>query len=320
MAQQSTIQRTHVASLATGTIDLLSITAFFAMRATAALRALFESAAKNYILPITIAAGVVQSMLAWRLAYLERNESNRVKRHLVLRAAVETVVTLAIATAAVGALFFSTLFGIATPIIFTSALAAKSIYASGAALFYAGKAAASHANDPKKSIYRARAKDFALQGVVSLIGAVATLVVMVLGKSVMFGLGIAAGVFGLGCIAMKTYQMTHKKAAPKHDYEPIPAAPAAEEDNQPSLKSTTDIDKTLTKSSDSSIASYRLHHASSPLDFDETSSEISSEKNDLRRSTFSAASSSSSMFYCTPADSPSGIAQATYPPVFKLDI
>jgi hypothetical protein len=91
---------------------------------------------KFILFPFAAAAACIQALLAWRQVYLDgaKDSSN------IVRALVETLAALAITTAVVGALAFSTTFALVAPIMFAVTSGAKSLFHLGAAAYYLTKA------------------------------------------------------------------------------------------------------------------------------------------------------------------------------------
>lgn len=200
-----------------GFIDNVDLGAIYVMFLKPMLHKFLEETGKYFMFPIAAAASVIKAALAWRQVYIDR------KSRSVVTAAVETVSALAITTAVVGALAASALFALATPIIFTATMAAKTLFHAGSAIYYAGKAAA-HKEPEKKAKYRTLAKNNAIGAAAGLVATVAVATVFLLGKIALAGIGIAAAVVGGTLAAIKGYRsFKASQAAPE-------AAPAAVEE------------------------------------------------------------------------------------------
>lgn len=212
-----------------GFIDNVDLGAIYVMFLKPMLHKFLEETGKYFMFPIAAAASVIKAALAWRQVYIDR------KSRSVVTAAVETVSALAITTAVVGALAASALFALATPIIFTATMAAKTLFHAGSAIYYAGKAAA-HKEPEKKAKYRTLAKNNAIGAAAGLVATVAVATVFLLGKIALAGIGIAAAVVGGTLAAIKGYRSFKasqaaapaaapvQEAAPEVGHEPGPSS------------------------------------------------------------------------------------------------
>lgn len=192
-------------------IEALDLAAIYIMFLQKFLLQFYLEIGKYFMLPIAIAAGLIETVLAWRQVYLDGGESQS-----IIRAVLETVATTAITIAVVGALAASTLFALATPIIFTVNAAAKTLYHAGTSAYYTYKSFTSPEPEKQKE-YLTIAK---VQGVVAAVGVIATIAVacvFLLGKTVVAGLGVAAGLLAAGLslyMGIKAFSENNRPAKP----------------------------------------------------------------------------------------------------------
>lgn len=173
-------------------LESLDLAAIYTMFLKSFLHKFLEETGKYFMFPIAAAASLITAALAWREAYLSGG-----KTRTLVHAGVETVAALAITTAVVGALVAATTFAVATPIIFTTVMAAKTVYHAGAAMYYLGKSAGKQEPE-KKAKYRSMAASNAIAAAAGVLATVAVAGVFLLGKAVVAGVGIAVGLFGAG--------------------------------------------------------------------------------------------------------------------------
>lgn len=191
--------------LVTAAADSMDVAAIFSMFLHDLTRQFLQQMGKYFLFGGAGIISLALPMLSWREYAISK------KPNILLRSIVETIVGLGIATAVVGTLFWKSLFAIAGPAIFASALGAKALlYHLPSAIFYAG--VASVATDPAS---RKTAIDQVKQhSVATIAGALVTsavIGVMLLGKTVMAVCGIASGIIGTGFAIKKAVQLFKSK-------------------------------------------------------------------------------------------------------------
>ena len=187
LRQQEALATNQKISRGVGVVDSIDIAAIFAAFLKETTHRFLEETGKYIMFPIAAAASIIQATLAWRQAKLDGG-----KKGSIVKAVVETGVAITITTAVVGALAFSSLFATAAPIIFASVLGAKTLFHTGSAFYYWGKSAAA-ADLNEKYQYAEKAKSNAVSAVALALTTAAVVSVMILGKVMLAGLGIAAG-------------------------------------------------------------------------------------------------------------------------------
>jgi hypothetical protein len=101
-------------------------------------------------------------------------------------------------------------FALAAPIIFTAVLGSKTLYHTGAALYYLGKSNVSGIEAEKKTRYRASMAGHLKGAMVLALSTVAVGLVMLAGHTVFAWLGVTAAVIGIGLSVGNAVQ-SHKK-------------------------------------------------------------------------------------------------------------
>jgi hypothetical protein len=180
--------------------DAIDLTTIYSMFLKPVLHQFLEEIGKYFLFPIAAGAHVIKSILAWRQAYLDQGRARS-----VVPAIVETVATAAIVTAVIGTLVASTLFSLATPIIFTAAIGGKMLFHSAAAIYYGVKAART-----EDAALKQENKTLAIKnGVTAIAGMIATAAVacvFLFGKIALAPLGIVSGIIGGTLAVIKGYQ------------------------------------------------------------------------------------------------------------------
>lgn len=121
-------------------IDATDIATIFSLMLRETTRQLFENSLKYILGPIAALMNITRAVLAWLRVPLENK-----RKSSIFDAIVETVAAIAITTAVVGSLLYSTLFSIIAPAIFTAVVGGKSLIATGKAIYNTYQAY--HAND-----------------------------------------------------------------------------------------------------------------------------------------------------------------------------
>ncbi|HVY53898.1 MAG TPA: hypothetical protein VHA13_05205 [Gammaproteobacteria bacterium] len=191
----------HKVSRMVSVIDYLDIAAIFALFYHQVSHHFLEAIGRYIFFPIAAIGGIIQSTLAWRQAKLDGYSKGAVSK-----AVIETTTALAVNLAVIGALALSAIFAVIAPIIFASALGFKSLYQLGSAIYFWEKAFM--AKDPiDHEKYKTQAKDNAVASFVNMAVCTAVLLVLVLGKIILAGVGIAAGVLGASYAAYKLHEI-----------------------------------------------------------------------------------------------------------------
>ncbi|VVC75089.1 hypothetical protein AQUSIP_03650 [Aquicella siphonis] len=189
---QESIENNRRWSALVSFFESLDLAAIYALFLKSFLHKFLEETGKYFLFPIAAAASLITAALAWREAYLSGG-----KTRTLVHAGVETVAAAAITTAVVGSLVATTLFAVATPIIFTTVMAAKTVYHAGAAMYYLGKSVGK-SEPEKKAKYRSMAAGNAIAAIAGVVATAAVAGVFLLGKTVVAGVGLAVGLFGAG--------------------------------------------------------------------------------------------------------------------------
>lgn len=185
----ATINNNKKADFAIGAIDLIDVTAIFAMFLKEVLHNLLEHTLKFIMYPLAAAANLIRAGLSWRQAILEKNSS------LFVKAGVDTVAALAITTAVIGTLFFTPIFATISPIIFTATLGSKALFHAGMAAFHVAKYIT---NPEEKEKHKQMAIGNSVAAVTNALIATAVGCVMLAKLSMVAVLGMTAGIFGAG--------------------------------------------------------------------------------------------------------------------------
>lgn len=215
--ERITMANNSTADSAATMVDAVTLGTIYTMFFAPVLHQFLEEIGKYFLFPLAAGAHVVKSILSWRQAKLDQWKSRS-----VVPAVVETIATAAIITAVVGALA-SGLFLVATPLIFTAVMGGKMLFQAGSAVYYAGKAAATH--DPvEKRDYRTLAIKNTVGAIAGAVATAAVACVFVFGIYAVAALGVV-GAAMLGVFAaVKAYQSHQASKAP---------APINEPDNNP---------------------------------------------------------------------------------------
>ena len=166
-----------------------------------------ETTGHFILFPIAAGIALLQSFLAWRRVYLDGGKD----KNKIVNAIVETLVALTITAAVIIALTMAT---VIAPIMFTAAVAFKSVYHLGNSLYYLSKALLTRPiyNDedsldgqgyypPERAEYFDKAKHNAAVGIITFGIASAILAVMVLGHvklAIAIGIPVASTAVGYG--------------------------------------------------------------------------------------------------------------------------
>lgn len=209
MSMEARLKKNQITSIITSTLDNLSLMTYFGLYATPVLFEFLISVGKHFLLPINMAASLIYATLAWRQAHIERNKRNKTKSYLIFRAVIETISAIGISAAVIGSMFFSSAIGMMSSLIFAINAAVKTLINTGTAIYHCVKAAAK-SNAAAKQKHKDKAKNFAIQAVAGLVGTIAITIIMVFGKTALFGLGIASGVLNLIILATKVPALMRK--------------------------------------------------------------------------------------------------------------
>ena len=184
--------------------------------------------AKLVLFPIIIAVSIFQAIFAWRQAHIDRG-----KQRSTINAIIETVSALAISTAIIGTLVASAAFVLATPIIFTAITVGKTLFHTGAAIYY-GIQSKIYTNplktnaqiEKKKDTCFELSKQHAISAVAGAVATVVTVAVFLLGKIALAGIGMGLAIIGVGFAvykgahAVKTLQQTPPDDMQKAERKP----------------------------------------------------------------------------------------------------
>jgi hypothetical protein len=169
----------------------------------------FMEIGKYIFFPVAAAIEIIQMILAWRSAYLQKGKNGS-----ALHAAVETVGAIAITTAVVGALALTAVFGAIAPMIFIAVLGFKALYHGALSAYFFGKSTVA-INETEKQQHRERAKSHAITACVLTLVTLAVTLVMVVGKVAFAALGVVSGLMGAFYGAQKLRQtLSHPKVTP----------------------------------------------------------------------------------------------------------
>lgn len=190
-----------------GFIDSVNIGIIYTLFLKPLLFNFYEQLGKYIFFPIASVAALISAALSWRQAYIKKGSKSS-----VLSALIDTLSALAITVAVLGSLLASSLFVLATPIIFTAVMGGKTLFSTVASIYYFGKAAGA-VEPSKKKKYYGMSKDQLLAAMAGTIATAATVGVFLLGKTFLAGIGIAAA--GIGSLMALTYGYQSFKAALK---------------------------------------------------------------------------------------------------------
>lgn len=172
----------------THAFNSLIITNIFFMFSMQFLKILYEEVARYILLPASVICDVLNTIYAYRIMVLSNYEG-----HAIAKFVIEAIATLAIATAVVGGIAFSSLFTLAGPIIFTATFGSKALFHLASSIYFGVKAtfaredAKQHGELVNKSIISAASSVAAMIATAAVVG------VMFLGQPFMAIAGIAAG-------------------------------------------------------------------------------------------------------------------------------
>ena len=176
--------------LAVATADSMDLTAIFALFLTEVGRRFVEEIGHFFMFPIAAMASGIRAVLAWRQWHIDGK-----KEGALVRAVVETVSAAAVTVAVVGGLVAASIFATLSPIIFTVALAAKTLFHLGASVYYAFEYFRSNDKDEKQK-YAAMAKGNAVGAFALALATVAVGFVMLAAKPIVGILGVLGGLIG----------------------------------------------------------------------------------------------------------------------------
>lgn len=192
------IANTQKVEAAVVAVELTDVSLIFAFKQY--LAEFMEGLGHTIMFPIAGGASLIRAILKIREAYLAKREN---RPGAILRAAVETVAALAIATAVVGTFAAAATFALVGPIIFTATLAAKTLFHLGAAIYYGIKASLTKNNDEQKQVYIQNMKTNLVIATINALTTVASGLVFIAHKASFGLLGVIGGVLGAGYAAYK---------------------------------------------------------------------------------------------------------------------
>ena len=157
--------------------------------------------------PLSILVGAIQSSLAWRAVYKDRAKD----KSIILHAVVETVYAAIITSAVIIALFFTGVFALTAPIMFTVAVGLKTLYHFGVAAYNYTNAAL-EPNEKKKSEYMEKANHNLIVGGLCALFTAAIFVIMVLGNlKIAAFIGIPVATVAVAYTAFKIGQFFYRR-------------------------------------------------------------------------------------------------------------
>jgi hypothetical protein len=193
----------------------------FAMFTNEAMQHLLEGLGHFILFPIAGILAVYRAILAVRQAHLDK-----FKNGTVVKAIVDVVSTVAILTAVIGGLALATTFALASPIIFTAVLGAKSLFHLGAAIYYFGKSKVSGVDNERKSRYRASMEGHLKGAFVLALSTIAVGLVMLAAQPVYAWIGIIAAGIGIGFSIVNAFRAHRKVKQTSETIAPTQALPA----------------------------------------------------------------------------------------------
>lgn len=213
-------RRIAIASSSVHAIDSINLGAIFLMTGSLFLHAILESTAKFAMFPFAAALLILNTVLTWRMAALNKYEGSS-----VARAVVETIgaiaVTAAVTGSLVGAVVLSGIFAIAGPAIFAATMTMKTLANIGFAIYHGVMAA--RENDPvKKAEHKLKVIESIAGAVIAAMAGAAITVVMIFAKPALFFIGVIGS--GLGTImgiAKAIMLARQKPAAADAGYQPV---------------------------------------------------------------------------------------------------
>lgn len=225
-------------------IDSLDLAAIYTLFLKEFLHKFLEETGKYILFPITLAASIIQAVLAWRQAYLDGGKSRS-----VVHATVETIAATAITIAAVGSLVATATFAVVTPAMFIATTAAKTLYHAASVGYYLGKASI---KPDKKEKYHALAKGNAIATIVGIVATGVISSVFLFGKVALAGLGVAVGIFSAGYALYKGFTMPAiKQPSPVQLNQPVEETDSDHTENVNRKKQTKPLISRLNSPSNS---------------------------------------------------------------------
>ncbi len=184
-------------------VDTVAFTTLLTTFLQESLHVFLEETLKYILFPAIAGANVVNSILAWRDAKLARRENGEMKSWNIANALVETAAAAMVVIAIAGTLIASTLFSLATPILFAVQAGGKTLFNFGKALWEVKKALTITPKEgesedevkTRKEKYYGKARVFGIRAFAGALATLAITLVFVYGKVVYAPLGIVAGSF-----------------------------------------------------------------------------------------------------------------------------
>ncbi len=174
------------------------------------------------LFPLAAGLSFIRLGFAFRQAQLENYN-----RGIVVKTIVELVSTLAIATAVgggiAGSILASTVFALASPIIFTAVLGAKALFHLGTAAYFLGKSNVPGIDNARKTRYRRTMVGHLKGAFILALSTVAVGLVMLAAQPIFAWLGLGAAVLGVGISVHNAYK-AHRQA--NQLAQPVAPAPA----------------------------------------------------------------------------------------------
>lgn len=157
----------------------------------------FDGVGQYIFFPVTLMAGIVQTVCSWHYAHVDRKKSNnKMKKRHVVTAVLDTVASVAFITATVGIMVSYALFSLATPAVFMTMIGGRALFNAGSALYWLHQS--KKEDDPvRKEKLVNRAKDCGKSAFFGLVAFTATTCVFMMGYFFMAPIGIALNVFFL---------------------------------------------------------------------------------------------------------------------------
>lgn len=162
-----------------------------------AAMAFFDGIGQYIFFPVTLMAGMVQAVLSWHYAHVDRKKSNnKMKPRHVLTAVLDTVSSIAFTVATVGIMVSFALFSLATPAVFMTMIGGRALFNAGSAIYWWHKSKQTQDPERKEKLIN-RAKDCGKSAFFGLVAFTATTCVFMMGYFFMAPIGIALNVFFL---------------------------------------------------------------------------------------------------------------------------
>lgn len=188
--------------LSVGVVDSSVLASIFVMFLSDTLLKILHESVGLILFPISASLSIVQTLLAWRQAALDRG-----KKGTLGKALVETAAASAIAVAVFGGAMMASI----APFIFTAVTGFKTVYHGLAAAYYFGKSCAT-TDENKRAQYRAMAYGNLVGAVASLLICITVSVAMIAMKPLAVIAGITACAMGVG---YSLYNLLKKPSTPK---------------------------------------------------------------------------------------------------------